>query len=153
MADRSPVRVVLDAGLRLSLDSRLVKTAREMPLWIMTRSPTAANRVHALTAKGAEILQVPAHNGTLDLVAALKLLAARGITRLMVEAGPSVAAAFLNADLVDEAVLFSAPHAIGADGIDALEGLPLEALTRSPHLALINTEQAGADKVELFRRR
>ena len=52
-----------------------------------------------------------------------------GITRLMVEAGPIVAAAFLQADLVDEAVLFRSPNAIGADGIDALEGLPLEALT------------------------
>src|SRR5262245_20009575 len=35
MADRSPVRVVLDSQLRLPLDSRLVATAREVPLWIM----------------------------------------------------------------------------------------------------------------------
>jgi diaminohydroxyphosphoribosylaminopyrimidine deaminase/5-amino-6-(5-phosphoribosylamino)uracil reductase len=99
------------------------------------------------------VLEVAAHSGTLDLLAVLKLLAERGITRLMVEAGPILAADFLNADLVDEAALFRAPQSLGADGIDALEGLPLEALTRSPRLALVDTEQVGADTVELFRRR
>src|SRR5439155_19984269 len=108
-----------------------------------------ADRERALTAKGAEVLQVTARDGRLDLTAALKLLAERGITRLMVEAGPIVAAAFLNADLVDEAALFSSPHTLGVDGIDALEGLPLAALTRSPRLEFVGTEQAGADRVEL----
>ena len=54
---------------------------------------------------------------------------------------------------VDEAVLFRSPNTIGSDGIDALEGLPLDAVTRSPRLELIGTEQAGTDTVELFRRR
>ncbi len=66
----------------------------------------------------------------------LKALAARGITRFMVETGPILSAAFLAADLVDEAVLFRSPNAIGPDGLDALEGMPLEALTRSPRLKL-----------------
>jgi diaminohydroxyphosphoribosylaminopyrimidine deaminase/5-amino-6-(5-phosphoribosylamino)uracil reductase len=153
MVDRSPVRVVLDGSLRLPLDSRLVATAGDTPLWVMTLASAAADRARMLTAKGVEVLEVAAHSGTLDLLAVLKLLAERGITRLMVEAGPILAADFLNADLVDEAALFRAPQSLGADGIDALEGLPLEALTRSPRLALVDTEQVGADTVELFRRR
>jgi diaminohydroxyphosphoribosylaminopyrimidine deaminase / 5-amino-6-(5-phosphoribosylamino)uracil reductase len=153
MVDRSPVRVVLDGSLRLPLDSRLVATARDTPLWVMTRAPAVVDRAVALTAKGAEVLQVAARNDTLDLAAALKLLAEHGITRLMVEAGPILAAAFLNADLVDEAALFSSPHTVGADGIDALAGMPLEALTRSPRLELTGTEQAGVDTIKLFRRR
>jgi diaminohydroxyphosphoribosylaminopyrimidine deaminase/5-amino-6-(5-phosphoribosylamino)uracil reductase len=153
MADRSPVRVVLDGSLRLPLASQLVATAPDTPLWVVTRAPAPVDRAQALTAKGAEVLQVAAHNGTLDLLAALKLLAERGITRLMVEAGPILAAAFLNADLVDEAALFSSPHTLGAEGIDALEGLPLEALTDSPRLKLTGTEQTGADTVALFQRR
>jgi diaminohydroxyphosphoribosylaminopyrimidine deaminase / 5-amino-6-(5-phosphoribosylamino)uracil reductase len=91
-------------------------------------------------------------NGGLDLGAVLKALAGRGITRLMIEAGPIVSAAFVNADLVDEAVLFRSPNAIGPDGIDALEGLPLNALTKSPRLVMTGTETAGADTVERFRR-
>ena len=62
------------------------------------------------------------------------LLAERGITRLMVEAGPIVAAAFVHADLVDEAALFRAPACSDRTRIDALEGLPLDALVRSPRL-------------------
>jgi diaminohydroxyphosphoribosylaminopyrimidine deaminase/5-amino-6-(5-phosphoribosylamino)uracil reductase len=82
----------------------------------------------------------------------LKLLAQRGITRLMVEAGPIVAAAFLRADLVDEATLLRSPSAVGADGIDALDGLPLSALTRSPRLNAIGGEALGADRIEMFER-
>src|SRR2546425_1826992 len=62
MADRSPVRVVLDASLRLPLDSRLVATARDTPLWVMTRAPAEADRERVLTAKGAEVLQVAARD-------------------------------------------------------------------------------------------
>src|SRR5207247_8360005 len=98
-------------------------------------------------------LRVPSMNGKLYLLGALKLLAACGITRLMVEAGPTVAAAFVHADLVDEAVLFRSPKPIGPDGIDALEGLPLEALTGSAGLALVGGETVGADTVELYERR
>ncbi len=58
----------------------------------------------------------------------LKKLADQGITRLMVEGGPKVAASFVAADLIDEAVLVRADKTIGS-GIDALEGMPLDALT------------------------
>ena len=109
--------------------------------------------MRALADKGVEVFQVAAGNAGLDLEAALKLLASRGITRLMVEAGPLLAAAFLNADLVDEAVLLRSPKALGADAIDALEGLRLEALTSSSRLQLVDTEQAGPDRIELYRRR
>ena len=84
-----------------------------------------------LRAKGVEVFRVDGTDGRLDLAAVLKSLAGRGITRLMVEGGPTVAAAFVQADLVDEAALFRSPKPIGADGIDALEGLPLTALTQS----------------------
>ena len=57
----------------------------------------------------------------------------------MVEGGPKVAASFLKADLVDEAVLAARPEDDRRDGIDALDGLPLDALTASPRLTAIRT--------------
>ena len=153
MADRSPVRLVLDARLRLALDSRLVASARASPLWVVTDVGAPQEAEAALRARGVEVLRVPSMNGKLYLLGALKLLAACGITRLMVEAGPTVAAAFVRADLVDEAVLFRSPNAIGPDGIDALEGMPLEALTGSSRLALVGRDTVGADTVELYGRR
>jgi diaminohydroxyphosphoribosylaminopyrimidine deaminase/5-amino-6-(5-phosphoribosylamino)uracil reductase len=153
MEDRSPVRVVLDGHLRLPLDGRLVASTRATPLWVITGEAAPPEWMRVLADKGVEVLQVAVGNADLDLEAALKLLARRGITRLMVEAGPQLAAAFLNADLLDEAVLLRAPKALGADALDALEGLPLEALTSSPRLRLVDTEQAGPDRIELYLRR
>ena len=68
----------------------------------------------------------------------------------MVEGGSTVAAAFVKADLVDEVMLFKAPKEIGADGVDALDKLPLTALTS--RLKLLSTEQVGADILELYER-
>ena len=153
MAQRSPVRVVLDSRLRLALDTRLVATARETPLWIVTGERAVADREQALRAAGAEVLRVPAADGRLDLAAVLARLAERGITRLMVEAGPILAAAMLRADLVDEAVLLRSGKVIGADGIDALDGLSFAALTQSPRLELMRTEIAGEDTIDFLARR
>jgi diaminohydroxyphosphoribosylaminopyrimidine deaminase/5-amino-6-(5-phosphoribosylamino)uracil reductase len=152
MADRSPVRVVLDSRLRLGLGSRLVATARETPLWVVTGEHAAAERGQALQASGAEVLRVAASRDRLDLAAVLARLAERGITRLLVEAGPILAAAMLAADLVDEAALLRSGKAIGPDGIDALEGLSLAALTQSPWLELIRTESVGADTIDYLAR-
>jgi diaminohydroxyphosphoribosylaminopyrimidine deaminase / 5-amino-6-(5-phosphoribosylamino)uracil reductase len=110
-------------------------------------------REGALQQRGAEVLRVASAGGRLDLPTVLRGLAERGITRLMVEAGPTLAGGFLSADLVDEAVLLHASTSIGSDGIDALEGLPLETLTRSPRLALIGSEPVGADVQEHYERR
>jgi diaminohydroxyphosphoribosylaminopyrimidine deaminase/5-amino-6-(5-phosphoribosylamino)uracil reductase len=151
MAERSPVRVVLDSQRRLPLDSKLVATARETRVWVMMRDDAPAGRADALRARGIELIAAPAGR-RLDLDAVVRLLAERGITRLMVEAGPVLAAAFLQADLVDEAALFRAPVTLGPDAIDALEGLPLEALTRSPRLVLMESECVGADVLESFAR-
>jgi diaminohydroxyphosphoribosylaminopyrimidine deaminase / 5-amino-6-(5-phosphoribosylamino)uracil reductase len=149
---RSPVRVVLDSALRLPLASKLVTTARETPLWVVTGEAAPRAQEQALVARGAEVLRVARSEGGLDLAASLKLLAKRGLSRVMVEAGPILAAALLRADLVDEAVLLRSPTAIGPDGLDALDGLPLSALTRSPQLKAVGNEAIGADTVELFER-
>jgi diaminohydroxyphosphoribosylaminopyrimidine deaminase/5-amino-6-(5-phosphoribosylamino)uracil reductase len=152
MADRSPVRVVLDSKLRLPLDSKLVATARQTPVWVVTREDASPARAEALRATGVELFRVAGANDARDLSAVLRLLGERGITRLMVEAGPIVSAAFARSDLVDEVMLFRSPHRIGADGIDALEVLSLEALTHSVRLESTGTEMVGADTLETFRR-
>jgi diaminohydroxyphosphoribosylaminopyrimidine deaminase / 5-amino-6-(5-phosphoribosylamino)uracil reductase len=153
MTDRSPVRVVLDARLRLPVHARLVGSAREVPLWVVTEPEAPAGAKEALEAAGVMVLSVPRAGERLDLAAVLRLLAERGISRLMVEAGPILAATSLQADLVDEVVLFRSDTVVGADGIDVLEGLPLTALTQSPRFAHIGSEIVGADRCESFERR
>jgi diaminohydroxyphosphoribosylaminopyrimidine deaminase/5-amino-6-(5-phosphoribosylamino)uracil reductase len=151
MLERSPVRVILDARLRLPLATSIVGTARETPTWVFAGSGGSPVAEGILKAKGVEVFRVEAKDGRLDLAAVLKALAGRGITRLMVEGGPTVAAAFVQADLVDEAALFRSPTQL-AGGIDALEGLPLTSLTKSPKLKSVATEAIGGDTLELFER-
>jgi len=153
MVGYSPLRVVLDSRLRLPTHSRLVRSAHEVPLWVVTGPETPAGAMEALDAAGAAILSVSRTGERLDLAAMLRRLAERGISRLMVEAGPILGAALLEADLVDEVALFRSDTVVGADGIDALEGLPLTALTQSPRFVQVGSETVGADRCESFERR
>ena len=98
----------------------------------------------ALLPLGVEVLRSPQSAGRLDLKDGLEFLAAKGITRLMVEGGPTLAAAFIAADLVDEAVLFHSPKIVGSDGIEALATAAMEALTR--RLKQVSSEPVGADR-------
>ena len=152
MAHRSPVRVVLDTHLRLPPASALARSARVAPLWVVAAPDAPADAARNLEAQGAEVLRAPAHAGRLDPAIVLTRLAGRGITRLMIEGGPTVAAAFVTADLVDEAALFSGATVIGTDGIAALEDLPLEALTQSARLRRVGQESIADDSVEFFAR-
>jgi diaminohydroxyphosphoribosylaminopyrimidine deaminase / 5-amino-6-(5-phosphoribosylamino)uracil reductase len=149
MAVASPVRVVLDSALRLPLGSRLVQSAREAPVWAIASHDASQAAEASLRAHGVEIWRVGAANGRLDVAAVLKLLAARGITRLMVEGGPTVAAAFLAGDLVDEAMLFVSPKSVGSDGIDAFNPSAEIALLR---LRQGEAEQIGPDRLEVYQR-
>jgi diaminohydroxyphosphoribosylaminopyrimidine deaminase/5-amino-6-(5-phosphoribosylamino)uracil reductase len=153
MSKASPVRVVLDPGLRLPLTSQLVKTARDIPVWAFCATDTPSERERLLSEQGVTVIRTASKDGMLDLAAVLHALSERGITRLMVEGGPRVAASFLRADLVDEAALLRGPAAIGPDGIDALDGLPLDALTASSGLRLAGTEMIGGDRLEHYERR
>ena len=152
MKQRSPVRVVLDSALRLPPKSRLAGSATRTLDWVLVDQSARPAHEDELTKEGVEILRVPGANGKLDLLSALHALSARGITRVMVEAGPILSAAFVTADLVDEAAVFRSPKALGPDALDALEGLPLTALTQAPALKLVRSEQIGPDTLELFER-
>jgi diaminohydroxyphosphoribosylaminopyrimidine deaminase/5-amino-6-(5-phosphoribosylamino)uracil reductase len=154
MEHRSPVRVVFDTHRDTPRTSRLVTSAGTAPVLVFAGpdAPADQERVLAPGRDGVEVVRLPLAGERLDIDAALAALAARGITRVMLEAGPRLAAAFLAADRVDEAVLLQSPEAIGADGIDALEATPLSALTHSPRLSRRPSERIGRDIITLFER-
>jgi diaminohydroxyphosphoribosylaminopyrimidine deaminase / 5-amino-6-(5-phosphoribosylamino)uracil reductase len=149
---RSPVRVVLDTTLRLPETSALVRTAAHTPVWVFAGTDADAEAERRLIRHEVEVLRVPATAGRIDLSAMLHVLGDRGITRLMVEGGPTIAAALVAADLVDEAAIFHSDAVIGSSGIDALEGLPLSAVTASPRFVSRGVEAVGEDRLETFER-
>ena len=128
---RSPVRIVLDGRLRLPASSRLARTARTVPTWVLTRADAEPRRRAALERCGVEVLGVAlAPDEHLDLRLALGVLAARGLTRVLVEGGSALAAALLRARLVDRLVWFQAPLLIGGDGLPAIGPLGADALAQ-----------------------
>jgi diaminohydroxyphosphoribosylaminopyrimidine deaminase / 5-amino-6-(5-phosphoribosylamino)uracil reductase len=153
MEARSPARVVLDRALRIPGDSRLVHSARETPLWVMASELAEAPAAAKLGAAGATVIRMPpAAASGLDLHAVLHALADKGITRLMVEGGSRVAASFVAADLVDEAWLLRAPQAIGTDGINALDALPLTQITQSSAFSVRASETLDQDTLTIYER-
>ncbi|WP_262296898.1 bifunctional diaminohydroxyphosphoribosylaminopyrimidine deaminase/5-amino-6-(5-phosphoribosylamino)uracil reductase RibD [Microvirga sesbaniae] len=118
---RSAVRIVVDSRLRTPATARLVQGAREIPTWIVTTvdAPTEAER--ALTARGVEVLRVPADgNGRVHLSEALHLLGTRGLTSVLCEGGPDLADALARADLIDALVLVTGRSARGQGDVPAL---------------------------------
>lgn len=80
----------------------------------------------------------------------LRELAARGITRLLIEGGPTVATAAVKAAMVDEFVLLRGQAAIGADGIAPFDGLTLDAALAQGGLSERETATLGADRVTIY---
>jgi diaminohydroxyphosphoribosylaminopyrimidine deaminase/5-amino-6-(5-phosphoribosylamino)uracil reductase len=156
MEDRSPIRVVLDGSLRIPLDCHLVKTAKERKLIVIAGESASADTQKAMEEKGAEVVRVPCTKDRFRkpiIADAMRELGKRGITRLLVEGGPMLSASLLQNDLVDEAVVVRAPVTLGADAINALEDLPLDALLASPKLKIIEERMLGDDRMtRLFRK-
>ncbi len=152
MANRTPTRVVLDASARLSLESNLAQTAREVPLALVVGPQAPENRKAELQAAGATIVQVDAAAGGIDLRQALEALAGQGFSRVFAEGGAEVAASLVAGDLIDEVVIFRAPVVVGPNGVRALGGTALSALERSPRYRLIETAAVGKDVMRRYVR-
>ena len=154
MAARSPVRVVLDRSLRIPGSSRLVHSARETPLWVMTSNLAEAPAAMKLGAAGAKVIRVATATPPpgLDLPAVLRALAEKGITRLLVEGGARVASSFVAAGFVDEVWLLRGAEPVGADGVAALGALPLTSITQSPNFRVRASESLQKDTLTIYER-
>jgi diaminohydroxyphosphoribosylaminopyrimidine deaminase/5-amino-6-(5-phosphoribosylamino)uracil reductase len=149
----APLRVVLDGRLRLPLTHDLVTRAKEQPSWLMTHEDGPRERIEAYRTAGVEVIPIAAdEGGNLSVSAALAVLAERGVTRLLIEGGGHVAAAFLRARLIDRLVWFHAPKVIGGDGVPAVAGFGLDELAEAPGFALQDSHRIGEDLVESYAR-
>ena len=150
----SPVRVVLDRRLRLPLTHHLVAEAKSFTTWLVTEERADHARLHAFQEAGVEPIQVTVDpGGRLSVAAALKALGQRGITRLIVEGGAHVAAALLQAGLVDRIAWFRAAAVMGGDGLPAAVGFGVDHVSEAPRFERAAVEPCGPDLLETYRRR
>lgn len=133
----NPVRVVLDSGLRLPPVSKLAQGAASVaPTWVVTLTDADPGRAAALEALGVRIIRIDADEaGRLPIATALTAIAGHGITRLLVEGGPTVATSLLKAGLADRVEWYRAPILIGGDGLPAVGGLDTDLLAQALRLS------------------
>jgi len=155
LEDRSPVRVVADSRLRLPPDSRLARTARDVPVWVLTGPDADAGAAERLAALGVEILPVAAGaDGRVDPEAGLRMLAGKGITLAMVEGGPALAEALLKRDLVDRAAIYRSSVEIGETfGLPAFPGSSLDEVLADARFDRLEDEAMGADRLHRLKRK
>lgn len=151
LGNLSPIRIIADGRLRLPLTSKLVRTARENPVWIFTRADGDAARRQAFVDCGVELIDVPVEaDGNMNMEIALQILGDRGITRLMVEGGSRLVSSLMRAGLVDRLDWFQAPKLIGGDGYPALAGLGVDTVDAAPGFELLEVLSLGEDTLQSF---
>ncbi|MBJ7533196.1 bifunctional diaminohydroxyphosphoribosylaminopyrimidine deaminase/5-amino-6-(5-phosphoribosylamino)uracil reductase RibD [Rhodomicrobium vannielii ATCC 17100] len=150
LADRSPVRVVLASRCNVPPAAKLFANERP-PVWIVCGDSTEGTAFFG--RPGVRVLDIGASlTGRLNLRLAMMRVAAEGITRLLVEGGPSTARGFIDAGLADEVIIMR-----GAQTLDPQAGMPpfgdrgLDLVAASPQFTLFDKRKAGADTISIYR--
>lgn len=140
------VRVVADRTLRIPLDCQLVRSAEQQAVWVITSTEAierAPSHATDLRERGVTLLAL---EGELTPRAMLRALGQEGITRLLVEAGPLLSTAFLEARLVDRLYWYRAPVLLGNAGQPAIAALHSQLKEFSPS----STLRIGDDRCDLI---
>ncbi len=135
---RQPLRVIVDSKLRTS------PSAAILPALIACAASPPDTR-DALSAAGAEVVELPDAHGRVDLAALMSELARRGINEVHVEAGAALSGALLEAGLIDEWIAYLAPMALGHDARGIFKNPPLESLEHAARFNLQGVRQVGGD--------
>ncbi len=139
---QQPLRVVLDSKLRMPLDASILKQSGRT---LVATCSSDVSAIAALEKAGAEVLQMGADNGRVDLLSLLKWLAKEEqCNELLVETGATLAGAFLQQKLVDEIRLYMAMKLMGSDARPAF-ALPLTKMSEQIELKQVDMRMLGSD--------
>ncbi len=149
LENRSPRRVIVDARFRTRPDAKMLETAERVPVTIFGDTGSTPPPY----PKGVEVRRMPAGpDGRLSLEVVLESLAAEGVTRVLVEGGPTIAGAILAADLVDEVVIGHGTEALGPKGRKPAGEHGLEFLADAERWQTVDERMIGADRLTVHRR-
>ena len=140
---RQPLRVVLDTRLRTPPRARMLGLPGDCLVVCGEGAPQDSEA--ELRAAGVDVLRLPQLGGRIDLERVMAALAVRGVNELLLECGATLAGAALRAGLVDELVVYVAPHLMGeaARGLVNLPGL--DRMAQRIALRFAEVRQVGAD--------
>jgi diaminohydroxyphosphoribosylaminopyrimidine deaminase / 5-amino-6-(5-phosphoribosylamino)uracil reductase len=141
-----PRRVVFDSLARLPPTSQLVAAAAEIPLTVVVSRAAARADTDALEAAGVQVIVATGENEPARVRSGLEQLGALGVTAILLEGGPHLAGAFLDAGEIDEIRLFLAPLLLGGSSArDPLEGKGVERISEALRALTFDCERVGED--------
>ena len=143
---RQPRRIVFDSEARLPLGSQLVRGAGEIPLTVVISRAAPRLAADALEIAGADVIVATGENEPARVRNALSQLGGTGITSILLEGGPHLAGAFLDAGEIDEIRLFVAPVVVGGSHArDPLEGEGVERIAEATRALTLDCERVADD--------
>jgi len=149
---RQPRRVVFDSEARLPLDSQLVRGVAEVPITVVCSRAAARTSVQALESAGVDVIVATGQNEAARVKHALGELGAREVQSLLLEGGPHLAGAFLEADEIDEARIFVAPLMTGGrEAKTAVEGIGIERIAAAPRALHVDVDRLEDDVLIVAR--
>jgi len=142
---RTPVRIVLDSQATLSVDSQLVRTARQVPLLVAASANALAANCSLLREHGVEVWQSSAGDQNARLTELLDELGRRQVTNLLVEGGAEVLGSLFDLNEIDEIHAFIAPRIVGGDGPSPIAGRGVAKMAAARSLRNLQVDQVGDD--------
>ncbi|MEA2210613.1 MAG: diaminohydroxyphosphoribosylaminopyrimidine deaminase [Solirubrobacteraceae bacterium] len=141
-----PQRVVFDSMGRLPLTSQLVREARRVPLTVVVSRAAPRSATDAFATHGADVIVATGENEPARVCSGLDQLGSAGVTSILLEGGPHLAGAFLDAGEIDEIRLFLAPLILGGrTARDPLEGEGSELIADAVRASELGCERVGED--------
>ncbi|UJO99185.1 MAG: bifunctional diaminohydroxyphosphoribosylaminopyrimidine deaminase/5-amino-6-(5-phosphoribosylamino)uracil reductase RibD [Nitrosomonas sp.] len=141
--DRQPRKVVVDSHLTIPLEARLLQGREET--FIFTAHAENPEKKAALSRMNARVIALPDAKGAVDLQQMMTVLAESGINEVLVEAGSGLNGALVEAGLVDELIIYVAPHLIGNDAQGMIALPELTDLERKKKLKIQDVRMIGQD--------
>ena len=142
----SPIRIVLDSKLSLPTESNLGRTAREHPVWLCHCAEATDARRRSWQAVGARTIECrTGPDGRPALACLMEQLAKYGLTRVLCEGGPTLAASLIGGGLADRIISFASGKVLGGESLPMIGQLGGPAIADAPKFALDSMSQTGGD--------
>jgi len=146
LAGRQPRRILFDSLAQLPPTARLLEDAPALPLTVVVSRAAPRGATDALEARGVEVICATGENEPARVRSALDQLGAIGVSSILLEGGPRLAGAFLDAGEIDEIRFFIAPMVLGGRAArDPLESDGVEAISGAVRALTLDCERVGED--------
>ena len=145
--EHNTVRMILDSKLETPIDSRIVRSARDYPVWIF-HEDKPVDKIRAMEAAGVRLFPIT----TKALKPILQQIAEAGITRVLVEGGRNIHTAFLREEFADAFYVYRAPCILGADALDAVLPIGYQDLNQAKRFQRQEIIALEQDSLEIYMR-